>query len=137
MMMAWLLLPDHCILLVLLENFLKRRTFMIKQPLKGMNDFLPNDAQIRDYVIDKILKIYKSYGYMRIYTPAIEDIENIDNKVGGENQKLIFKILKRGDKLTKALENDNFDSLSDMGLRYDLTLPLTRFYAQNQANLPY
>lgn len=110
---------------------------MIKQPLKGMNDFLPNDAQIRDYVIEKILKIYKSYGYMRIYTPAIEDIENIDNKEGGENQKLIFKILKRGDKLTKALENDNFDSLADMGLRYDLTLPLTRFYAQNQANLPY
>lgn len=109
---------------------------MIKQPLKGMNDFVPRDAAIRDYMISKISEVYKSFGYERIYTPAIEDIENIDNKEGGENQKLIFKILKRGEKLDKALENDEFNKLSDMGLRYDLTLPLTRFYANNRANLP-
>lgn len=109
---------------------------MIKQPLKGMNDFIPKDAAIRDYMISKISEVYRSFGYERIYTPAIEDIENIDNKEGGENQKLIFKILKRGEKLDKALENDEFNKLADMGLRYDLTLPLTRFYANNRANLP-
>jgi len=109
---------------------------MIKQPLKGFNDFIPRDAAIRDYMMSNILAVYKSYGYERIYTPAIEDIENIDNKEGGDNQKLIFKVLKRGDKLTKAIDNKQFDSLSDMGLRYDLTLPLTRFYANNRANLP-
>ena len=109
---------------------------MIKQPLKGMNDFIQKDASIRDYMISKISEVYRSFGYERIYTPAIEDIENIDNKEGGENQKLIFKILKRGEKLDKALENDEFNKLADMGLRYDLTLPLTRFYANNRANLP-
>jgi histidyl-tRNA synthetase len=109
---------------------------MIKQPLKGFNDFIPSDAKIRDYMMSNILAVYKSYGYERIYTPAIEDIENIDNKEGGDNQKLIFKVLKRGDKLTKALDNKEYDKLADMGLRYDLTLPLTRFYAANRANLP-
>lgn len=109
---------------------------MIKQPLKGMNDFVPRDAAIRDYMISKISEVYKSFGFERIYTPAIEDIENIDNKEGGENQKLIFKILKRGEKLDKAIENNEYNKLADMGLRYDLTLPLTRFYAANRANLP-
>ena len=109
---------------------------MIKQPLKGFNDFIPSDAKIRDYMMSNILAVYKSYGYERIYTPAIEDIENIDNKEGGDNQKLIFKVLKRGDKLTKALDTKEYDNLADMGLRYDLTLPLTRFYAANRANLP-
>ena len=109
---------------------------MIKQPLKGMNDFIPRDAAIRDYMISKISEVYKSFGFERIYTPAIEDIENIDNKEGGENQKLIFKILKRGEKLDKALENKEYNKLADMGLRYDLTLPLTRFYASNRASLP-
>ncbi len=109
---------------------------MIKQPLKGMNDFIPRDAAIRDYMISKISEVYKSFGFERIYTPAIEDIEIIDNKDGGVNQKLIFKILKRGEKLDKALENIEYNKLADMGLRYDLTLPLTRFYAANRANLP-
>lgn len=109
---------------------------MIKQPLKGMNDFIPKDARLRDYMISQILSVYHSFGYERIYTPAIEDIANIDNKEGGDNQKLIFKILKRGDKLSEAITTQEFDKLSDMGLRYDLTLPLTRFYANNKANLP-
>lgn len=109
---------------------------MIKQALKGMNDFIPRDAEIRDYMMSQILKVYKSFGFERIYTPAIEDINNIDNKEGGENQKLIFKILKRGEKLDKAIEEQKYDELSDMGLRYDLTLPLTRFYANNRSSLP-
>ncbi len=109
---------------------------MIKQPLKGMNDFLPKDARLRDYMISQILKVYHSFGYDRIYTPAIEDIANIDNKEGGDNQKLIFKILKRGEKLEEAIANEDYTKLSDMGLRYDLTLPLTRFYSNNKANLP-
>lgn len=109
---------------------------MIKQPLKGMNDFIPKDARLRDYMMSQILSVYHSFGYERIYTPAIEDIANIDNKEGGDNQKLIFKILKRGEKLQEALDNQEYNKLADMGLRYDLTLPLTRFYANNKANLP-
>lgn len=109
---------------------------MIKQPLKGMNDFIPEEAGLRDYMMNQILDVYHQFGFERIYTPAIEDIENINNKEGGDNQKLIFKILKRGEKLEGAINAGHFDDLSDMGLRYDLTLPLTRFYANNKANLP-
>lgn len=109
---------------------------MIKQPLKGMNDFIPEEAGLRDYMINQIIDVYHQFGFERIYTPAIEDIDNINNKEGGDNQKLIFKILKRGEKLEEALSQNKFDDLSDMGLRYDLTLPLTRFYANNKANLP-
>lgn len=109
---------------------------MIKQPLKGMNDFIPEEAGLRDYMMNQILEVYHQFGFERIYTPAIEDIENINNKEGGDNQKLIFKILKRGEKLEEAINAGHFDDLSDMGLRYDLTLPLTRFYANNKANLP-
>ena len=111
-------------------------SFMIKQPLKGMNDFIPEEAGLRDYMMSQILDVYHQFGFERIYTPAIEDIENINNKEGGDNQKLIFKILKRGEKLEEAVKAGHFDDLSDMGLRYDLTLPLTRFYANNKANLP-
>lgn len=109
---------------------------MIKQPLKGMNDFIPEEARLRDYMQSQILEVYKSFGFERIYTPAIEDIENIDNKEGGENQKLIFKILKRGEKLESAVGSSDIKNLCDMGLRYDLTLPLTRFYSNNKSNLP-
>ena len=109
---------------------------MIKQPLKGMNDFIPEEAGLRDYMMNQILDVYHQFGFERIYTPAIEDIENINNKEGGDNQKLIFKILKRGEKLEEAINANHFDDLSDMGLRYDLTLPLTRFYANNKASLP-
>ena len=76
---------------------------MIKQPLKGMNDFIPEEAGLRDYMINQILEVYHQFGFERIYTPAIEDIENINNKEGGDNQKLIFKILKRGEKLEEAI----------------------------------
>ncbi len=104
--------------------------------VKGTNDFLPNDAEIRDYLQNKILETYKSYGFSRIYTPILEDIENLEKSDGGENLNLIYKILKRGEKLTSAIDAGDFGSLADLGLRYDLTLPLSRFYAANKDKLP-
>ena len=105
-------------------------------PVKGTNDYLPKQAELRDYLQAKILQTYKSQGYTRIYTPIIEDAENLDKSDGGDNLNLIFKILKRGDKFTSALENKDYNNLADLGLRYDLTLPLTRFYSNNKAVLP-
>lgn len=103
--------------------------------LKGTNDYLPEVQQLRDYLQSVILRTYQNNGYERIATPIIEDIENLDNSDGGENLKLIFKVMKRGDKLAKALEAGQFDDLSDIGLRYDLTLPLCRFYSANRDKL--
>ncbi len=103
--------------------------------VKGTNDYLPKEAALRDYLMDQILKTYQSCGFQRIMTPVIEDIENLDKSEGGENLNLIFKILKRGDKLEKALEAKDEKELSDMGLRYDLTLPLSRYYASNRDKL--
>ncbi|MCL2517794.1 MAG: ATP phosphoribosyltransferase regulatory subunit [Oscillospiraceae bacterium] len=103
--------------------------------LKGMNDYLPAEADLRDYLQSTILRVYKENGFSRVITPIIEDIENLDKSEGGDNLNLIFKILKRGDKLEKAIEEQKFDELSDMGLRYDLTLPLSRYFANNRANL--
>lgn len=90
---------------------------------------------MRDYLQSVILNTYRTCGFERIMTPAIEDAENLDKSEGGENLNLIFKILKRGEKLDKALEQGKFGELSDMGLRYDLTLPLTRYYASNKDKL--
>lgn len=106
-----------------------------KKPVTGMKDILPAEMQIRDYVIGLIKETYKGFGFTPIETPCVENIQNLSNKQGGENEKLIFKIMKRGEKfnLEKAsCEND----LADSGLRYDLTVPLSRFYANNAANLP-
>lgn len=103
--------------------------------LKGTNDYLPSQARLRDYLQSKILQTYQDAGFERIMTPAIEDIENLDKSDGGDNLNLIFKILKRGEKLSKALESGNEKELCDMGLRYDLTLPLSRYYANNRENL--
>ena len=97
--------------------------------VKGTNDYLPEQARIRDYLQNKILEVYTENGFEHIITPVIEDAENLDKSEGGENLNLIFKILKRGDKLTKAIENGNMNELSDIGLRNDLTLPLSRYYA--------
>ena len=105
--------------------------------LKGMRDILPQEQRIRDYVQGKILETYRSAGFERISTPILEDSENLDKSDGGDNLNLIFKVLKRGDKLDKALEDHpTASTLSDMGLRYDLTLPLSRFYAANKESLP-
>ena len=105
-------------------------------PLKGMKDYLPDEMRLRDYVQGKILEIYRASGFERIATPMLEDMENLDKSEGGDNLNLIFKVLKRGEKLNAALATGEEKALSDMGLRYDLTLPLSRYYAANRASLP-
>ena len=105
----------------------------IKTPMKGMNDYLPSDMRLREYVQAQIKQTYGSYGFSQIETPCVEHIENLTSKQGGENEKLIFKILKRGEKLASAEAQTD---LCDSGLRYDLTLPLSRYYANNMAQLP-
>lgn len=106
-------------------------------PVKGTNDYNPLEAEIRDYLQDQILSVYRKYGFERIVTPVIEDSENLDKSEGGDNLNLVFKILKRGDKLESALSSGQYDQLADLGLRYDLTLPLCRYVANNQAKLVY
>lgn len=107
----------------------------IKSPVKGMRDQLPGDVQLRQRVMGLIRDTYRRYGFTEIETPAMEHIENLSNKQGGENEKLIFKILKRGRDLEKVLESGGTD-FADTGLRYDLTVPLARYYAANAALLP-
>lgn len=105
--------------------------------IKGTRDYLPQESELRENIQDTIVGIYRQNGFSRIMTPAVEDIENLDKSDGGDNLNLIFKILKRGDKLQKALSSGKESELCDMGLRYDLTLPLTRYFASNRQNLPY
>ena len=105
----------------------------IKTPTKGMNDYLPADMRLREYVLNLIKTTYAGYGFCQIETPCVEHIENLTSKQGGENEKLIFKILKRGEKLAEA---HSPEERCDSGLRYDLTLPLSRYYANNMASLP-
>lgn len=103
--------------------------------VKGTNDYLPEEVRLRDYLQNQILNTYQDAGFERIMTPAVEDIENLDKSDGGDNLNLIFKILKRGDKLKKAMDSGDTNKLCDMGLRYDLTLPLSRYYANNREKL--
>ena len=105
-------------------------------PAKGMRDITPQEKEIRDYVENVIVSTYKQSGFELIETPVVENIENLIGSKGGENLKLIFKILKRGEKLEFTKEDFNEDDLADLGLRYDLTIPLSRFYCNNRANLP-
>lgn len=107
---------------------------MIKTPVKGMPEQMPADMEIREYALNMIKETYGKFGFSLIETPVIEHIENLTNKQGGENESLIFKILKRGDKLKEA---DSQDELCDSGLRYDLTVPLSRFFVNNMNLLPY
>ncbi|MBQ7859755.1 MAG: histidine--tRNA ligase [Faecalibacterium sp.] len=109
---------------------------MKTQPLKGMRDMLPAEQALRDYIQGQILETYRAAGFERISTPILEDMENLDKSEGGDNLNLIFKVMKRGDKLASALAKGEEKGLSDMGLRYDLTLPLSRYYAANRAVLP-
>ncbi len=106
----------------------------VKKSMTGMKDILPKEMELREYLLGIIQSSYKSYGFNRIETPALEDISNLTGGQGGDNEKLIFKILKRGEKLnleTAKKEND----LVDAGLRYDLTVPLARYYANNSDKL--
>ncbi len=106
-----------------------------KKPVNGMKDILPQEMQIRDYVQGVIKDTYKSFGFTAIETPCMENIANLSSKQGGENEKLIFKILKRGEKLKLAEAKEEADVV-DFGMRYDLTVPLARFYANNANDLP-
>ena len=108
---------------------------LVKKPVTGMKDIQPAEMQIRDYVIGLIKETYKGFGFTPIETPCVENIANLSNKQGGENEKLIFKILKRGEKLNLETAQTEAD-LVDSGLRYDLTVPLSRYYSNNAANLP-
>ncbi len=106
-----------------------------KKPVTGMKDILPGEMQVREYVMNQIRETYGGFGFHSIETPCVEHIENLTSKQGGDNEKLIFKIMKRGEKLnleTVQVEND----LVDSGLRYDLTVPLSRYYSNNAASLP-
>ena len=106
-----------------------------KKPVTGMKDMMPEEMEIRDYVIGLIQETYKSFGFSRIETPCVEHIENLCSKQGGDNEKLIFKILKRGEKLKIDQAKEEID-LVDGGLRYDLTVPLSRYYSNNANELP-
>ena len=108
---------------------------MKKKPVTGMKDILPREMEIRNYVINMIRETYSSFGFSSIETPCVEHIENLCSNQGGENEKLIFKILKRGEKL-KLEEAREEQDLVDSGLRYDLTLPLSRYYSNNANDLP-
>jgi len=106
------------------------------KPVKGTRDFDPVDAALREHVKSVILQSYLSYGFNQIETPVMENIELLQNAEGGENLNMLFKVLKRGEKLKldKPVQHEN--DLVDYGLRFDLTLPLARFYANNHAHLP-
>ena len=108
---------------------------MKKKPVTGMKDILPREMEIRDYAIGLIKDTYRRFGFTSMETPAVEHIENLSSKQGGENEKLIFKILKRGEKLRLEEAKEEID-LVDGGLRYDLTVPLCRYYSNNANELP-
>ena len=108
---------------------------LIKKPVTGMKDILPAEMEIRDYCISVIKKTYAEFGFQSIETPCVENIANLTSKQGGDNEKLIFKILKRGEKL-KLEEAQSEADLVDGGLRYDLTVPLVRYIAAHQNELP-
>ena len=106
----------------------------VKKSMTGMKDILPKEMELREYLLGIIQSSYKSYGFNRIETPALEDISNLTGGQGGDNEKLIFKILKRGEKLNLEKAQKEND-LVDAGLRYDLTVPLARYYANNSDKL--
>ncbi len=106
-----------------------------KKPVTGMKDIMPREMEIRNYVMQLIRDTYGMFGFSNIETPCVEHIENLSSKQGGENEKLIFKILKRGEKLKLDTAKEEMD-LVDGGLRYDLTVPLSRYYSNNANELP-
>ena len=105
-------------------------------PIRGTNDYLPKEAKIREIVREKILCNYQNNGYNLISTPILENLELLNMSDGGDNLKLMFKTIKRGDKLDLTKENLTVADIAEEGLRYDLTVPLARFYANNREKLP-
>ena len=108
---------------------------MTKKPVNGMKDILPREMKLRDYVTGLVKETYGGFGFQSIETPCVEHIENLCSKQGGENEKLIFKIMKRGEKLDLLHAKEEND-IADAGLRYDLTVPLSRYYANHANELP-
>lgn len=108
---------------------------LTKKPVNGMKDILPEEMALRSYVTGLIRSTYAGFGFSSIETPVVEHIENLLSKQGGENEQLIFKILKRGQKLDLSVPTTE-EAVTDSGLRYDLTLPLSRFYSNHAAELP-
>ena len=106
-----------------------------KKPVTGMKDIMPAEMAIRDYVIGVIKETYGKFGFTPIETPCMENIANLSSKQGGENEKLIFKVLKRGEKLNLETAKEEAD-LVDFGMRYDLTVPLVRYYSNHANELP-
>ncbi len=107
----------------------------VKTPVKGMCDMLPADMRLREQILGMIKETYARYGFMQIETPAMEHIENLTSRQGGDNEKLIFQVMKRGAELKRAMEAGKGE-LADSGLRYDLTVPLARYYANHKEQLP-
>jgi histidyl-tRNA synthetase len=106
-------------------------------PPRGMRDFLPAEKAKRDRVLGAIRQVFKSHGYQEIETPALEDLSRLTSGQGGDNEKLAYRVMKRGEELERALaDTSEKDNLADLGLRFDLTVPLTRYYATNAAKLP-
>lgn len=105
-------------------------------PVRGTKDYLPKEMAMREEVKSIILKSYKSFGFMQIGTPILENIDNLLGSDGGDNLKLIFKVLKRGEKLDLSKPNLTERDIVDIGLKYDQTVPLARMYANNQNILP-
>lgn len=105
-------------------------------PVRGTNDYLPKEMALREKVRGIILKTYEKYGFMQISAPILEDIDNLLGSDGGDNTKLIFKVLKRGEKLDLTKENLTEKDIVDIGLRYDLTVPMVRLFSNNQNSLP-
>ncbi|MEY4437147.1 MAG: hypothetical protein RL100_611 [Actinomycetota bacterium] len=104
-------------------------------PPRGMRDFLPAEKLKRDQILNSIRATYQTHGFQEIETPALEDLERLTSGQGGDNEKLAFRVMKRGEELERSLGGQT-DALADLGLRYDLTVPLTRYYATNRAKLP-
>ena len=109
-----------------------------KKPVTGMRDIMPAEMQVRDYVLTLIRETYAGFGFNHIETPCMENIGNLTNKQGGENEKLIFKVMKRGEKL-KIAEATTEEEIVDFGMRYDLTVPLSRYYSAhaNELAVPF
>ena len=109
-------------------------------PARGMRDFLPADVRKRNYVINIVREVYESYGFEPLETPAVENLETLTGKYGEEGGQLMFKILKRGDKLKQETGDGRQElkesDLSDLALRYDLTVPLARVVANNRNSIP-